>query len=591
MLTEFIKKNKNNKIYIFVSIFIIFGIFLRINNLSGINFTGDETNTLKYLIDIKGTNPNVSDFIHLLFHQNRGPGQYIINYINTSLFGYINELQIRLPFLIFSISSLYTIYIFVRKIFGKKTAFISISLFSINGLFIMFSRSAQYQSVIISLIPLILLFYYNGYTTKSYKKIILAGTLQTITILFHYDAIALMSFIVGFTLISIFHSKKTEILKQLKMFFTFIASAGIIPFLYFLEFVKNDYFNNKTSGYLSERVLGGGFMPKTPYYEVGKILSLYMPPEIWILLFILVVITLISFNKYLTAFTFKKRNVNVNINIDVRKIKILYFLSIALYTFAFFFSLFPIKPRLSSLLIYNSSLGIFSLLFISKKIKPIVFGLVSCWLLNFIAYFYFIRDPKTHVYLALIPGIILASLGIYNLITLKSKILKNLFKAIFLAVLLYISIFNLAIYRYFGHEYPWDHTTLFGKELIFVNRKGAKGSMSGVYGFGNKRHWAEIRELYEKGCITGNYKSNEKDAVSKFYLGEPDKDHISGSDAKDYVNFIYVTYPTNTDIRKLNAYESSTNLIKLKTYYNNGIPVTYVFGLQSVYKDNKLLCE
>lgn len=113
MLEKFKRVNFS---YVVAFCFILWGIFTRFWGIWYSEFQGDEINPLRYLDNIKGTTPHIWDFFNYILDQKRGPGQYVINYLNTSLFGFHGEFQIRLPFFVFSVLSILTVYLLTKKI-------------------------------------------------------------------------------------------------------------------------------------------------------------------------------------------------------------------------------------------------------------------------------------------------------------------------------------------------------------------------------------------------------------------------------------------------------------------------------------------
>ena len=101
--------------YWYVVCFILIGVFFRFYALGVNYFGGDELSTIDYLVHYGKTTPSIQIFLHFLADQDRGPGQYLINFINIFIFGYINEFQLRFPYFIFSISSIYTLFLLQIK--------------------------------------------------------------------------------------------------------------------------------------------------------------------------------------------------------------------------------------------------------------------------------------------------------------------------------------------------------------------------------------------------------------------------------------------------------------------------------------------
>lgn len=565
-------------------------IWLRFYKLGYPESFGDEINGLKYLKDYKGINPSTQEFFDFLMVQNRGPGQYLVNYINTSIFGYVNEFQIRFPFTIFSIAAIYTVYLLAKEFFednknANKLALISAVFIAVNGLYISFSKVAQYQSFIYAVIPFALVLFHKGYTLRKTKYIIFSAFLLSTAILFHYDVIVSLIFI-GFYWLYTFLFKKGENLPKLynlKIISIFTGVFLILPVWFYSQLVLHSYFQARTENYLSDRIWDGGLLPNTPYMELGKVLSIYMPFELWHIFVILIVIGMLINIRDVGNFNIFKFKINEKL------MKSFYILSVIFFYVAFIISIYPIKPKGATLVIYATSLSILGLLILSKKIKPIQLATLAYWLISFSLYFFFLGDPRTHVYVSFIPAFIIAAQGYWYLFT--GKYTKYATYFLTLVFIIYLGAFYKTIYLDKG-EYPWERKYLFNKPLTYIDRSNPDGNVQGIFGFSNYRHWKEIRDLYDKGCLVGTYNSNEKEAVTEFYLAQTSKDGPDswrippGSD-----NMIHVLYPSLWSRATINQIKRNDNYTLLKVYYNANVPVTYIYGDKVIYPEGKLLCE
>ena len=90
-----------------------FSIFVRAQDLGYSIFQGDEVNTIDFLYEMK---PGLNGTVEYLMAQKRGPVQYVLNIINVNLFGYMNEEQIRFPYLVFSVIALFSLYKLAKNI-------------------------------------------------------------------------------------------------------------------------------------------------------------------------------------------------------------------------------------------------------------------------------------------------------------------------------------------------------------------------------------------------------------------------------------------------------------------------------------------
>jgi len=243
---------------------LIISAFLRLTQLGYSNFYGDETKALYY-------KKNVSAIEHFL-NQRKGPGQFLIAWSIETVTGSYNELSTRLPSAIAGILSVYVLYLLTKNLFNKKVALISALFFSLNGLYIAFSRILQYQIhyVFFGLLSLYLL---TEYYKKHQTKILLLSALSTgAAFLFHYDAI----FFLVPVLIYILHQDK-DLRKNFKVYFKkYLIPLGLVVGVYYLPYLIFGAFRHDTLPYLLTRVVGKDLRPSSNLYTINFYNPLYL---------------------------------------------------------------------------------------------------------------------------------------------------------------------------------------------------------------------------------------------------------------------------------------------------------------------------
>jgi len=247
-LLKLISKNKVE----FLSLLILglISFYLRFTDLGFHHFYGDEVKTLFLRKD-----ESAFDF---LMEQRKGPVQFVMVWVVEKLVGF-DEYFMRLPFAIFGMLLVYVFYYFVRKTLNQnfKVSIFASFLVSLNGIYIAFSRTAQYQMVYLVFGFLSLIFFHKFlYSEKKTSKLInfvLSCVFFTLGLLTHYDVLFFL-----LPLILIFNNYK----KALLMFFC-SASASLLfyaPQIYF------GFFSTNTAGYLAKRIVGKEYLPSfTPY--------------------------------------------------------------------------------------------------------------------------------------------------------------------------------------------------------------------------------------------------------------------------------------------------------------------------------------
>ncbi len=569
---------------------ILYSIWVRIQGLGYSNFQGDEVNTVDFIYEMK------SGVLNYLLSQKRGPVQYIINILNVSLFGYYDELWIRVPYLITGILALYTVYRLSRKIFGPTVAYVAASLMAVNGLFIAFARITQYQSLMYFVIPIAVLLFINSLENfrTDRKKLFFAAILTALSLLIHYDTMSVMPFFIMGTL-TLWYREASE-QKEFKKNFTRFLSRSLIFFVpalglalaYYVPFYMNQAFNDTTSGYLQGRLFGGEFKG-----DFNSILNLFMPETALSMKLLTMYIPKFFIYTFLImglagVFAFYRR-ISGWWKFSEKLMKYFYIFAVAMILFGSWFSLYPVKPRASSLIVFIFSLVVIGILAISKKVEWYKVGLVAWFLGAYSFYFYMMRDPRTHVYVSMIPLFILSAYGFnYLLNRFSSKIYKFGLMAALLLVYLYVSGINYVVFVDKAPEYPWWDKDFLGQPVYRIKRVRHE-KIEGVFGFNNYRGWEQVAVLYKRGCLTGTFNSNEKNSITYFYM-QQDQKKLDEWDVKtDADTMIIVEGPHSWQYYETKYLPERFKL--LKTIESNGVPVSFIYGDERVYPQNKLLCE
>ena len=576
---------------------ILYSIFVRIQGLGYSNFQGDEVNTVDMLYQMKN---GVLDY---LFSQKRGPIQYLLNMGNFSLFGYHNEFWVRLPYLVTGILAIFTVHNLAKRIFNKEIAFMAAAFMAINGLFIAFARITQYQSLMYFVIPIAVLVFIKALSQDRLinKYLIISGLLVSFSLLIHYDTASVMPFfIVGFVAKGFKefknHSPIGQVYKKLGLAALVFFLLALIPaFSYYIPFFNHQAFSDTTSGYLEGRLFGGGvgtgfqgflnlFMPGTPF--ALKLLRMYIPKFFLFSFYALGFIGIFSLHTKLENI----KLLYVKLNKTIVKSSFIFFTIIL--AASSYLSLYPIKPRLSSLLVVGSAIAIASILTFSKNVKWHQAAIVTWFLGAYSFYFFIMKDARTHVYVSMIPLFPVAASGFYYLYEKlkQSKITRSAFLIVSVVVMLFVSGVNYVVFVNKAPEYPWWDKNFMSYEIYRIERvRHAK--IEGVFGFNNYRGWEQVDNFYERGCLVGTFNSNEKNSITYFYTGfdqkKGDEWGLNGYMNSD--NIMIAEGPHSWE------YESGDDLpenyVLLHTIYSEGIPVNYIYGDSAMYPNGKMLCE
>ncbi len=591
-MLQFIKKYSFPVWFTVVSfLLIIFAVYIRFQGLGYSNFQGDEVNTIDFLYMMK------DGVWNYLMSQKRGPVQYLLNIFNTWVFGYHGEVFIRLPYMIFGVLALLTTYNLARKIFDRNVALIAVLLMSVNGLFIAFARITQYQALMYFLVPIAVWVFIKSFSDSgiNYRNLTLSGVLTAVSLLIHYDTMSVMPFfIIGFLAFAHreikLHEKpiKEVIIRFTKGSLLFFTLAMGLALVYYVPFYTNQAFDETTSGYLQGRLFGGEFNSILNLFMPGtalslKLLTMYIPKFFIYLFFVLGLIGIASYVEYFDTFKIKRFVLGKQI------FRTLYLSLIAGILFVSWFSLYPIKPRASSLLVLFASLAVVGILTIYKRVPWYKAALVAWFLGAYCFYFYIMRDARTHVYVSMMPLFILAGQGVIFLLSkFKYEYLKWTLLGLLTSVLVFVSGVNYVVFADRSPEYPWWDKDFLGYEIYRIKRVRHE-KIEGVFGFNNYRGWEQVANLYEKGCLVGTFNSNEKNSITYFYLQFDQKKLDRWEVETDADNMIIVEGPHSWQYYKAQDLPERYKL--LHTIYSENYPVTFIYGNENLYPEGRMLCE
>ena len=227
--------------------------FLRLTQLGYSHFYGDETKVLFLRKD-----QALWDF---LLNQRKGPIQFLVAWFMENITGGFSEFWMRLPFALAGVASVLAFYFIVRKMFNFRVAALAAPLFSVNGFYIAFSRTVQYQSFLVffGLISLLALLY--AFENKRYQNLlfVVAAVSLALSYLSHYDAVFYDIAAAGILVWKFMEStQKNRFLKSLVLYI-------LVPFLlvvgaFYIPYIQQGYFSDLTVNYLERRADGQEYL-------------------------------------------------------------------------------------------------------------------------------------------------------------------------------------------------------------------------------------------------------------------------------------------------------------------------------------------
>ncbi len=260
---SFLKKKEN----LILILLLLGAFFLRFNNLGYSNFFGDETKTFYLDKTVSATN--------FFLDQRKGPIQFLVVWLVEKAVGKYDPLFTRLPFALSGSLALIALYLFTKKLFDVKTALFTLALFAFNGFFVGFSRTVQYQSVMLFFGFSGLYLFLKYFDTKRAVFLLLSALSLSLAVLSHYDALILLIFVFGYSF------KMRDIIKN-DFIKYFILPLLILPSLFYLPYLLNGYFSTNTLNYLGRRVIGLEYAHNMSLYTFW----VYNPSPAWLVLLI-----------------------------------------------------------------------------------------------------------------------------------------------------------------------------------------------------------------------------------------------------------------------------------------------------------------
>lgn len=215
---------------------------------------------------------------------------------------------------------------------------------------------------------------------------------------------------------------------------------------------------------------------------------------------------------------------------------------------------------------------------ILRKDKRVIVLVVLAWFAApFVFYMGLGGDPRSHIYMYILPAMILAALGIEAIISLiKAKLFGLISQAI--AWIMILAFGALTYYMLVDHtvEHPWERKTVLGYELPNLTTS----YIQGVFGFPYRRGLEQVGEMFRSGTLTGSFDSNERWSTVEFYFEAPRSSppvtyfDDPGSIPPDY--YIYVHRPFSL---RRNLPETVKNTYRIiGTIQERGLPAIDIYA-------------
>ena len=270
-LIRYFKNWQNILTFIFLTVLLSAGFFLRIRNLGYLSFWGDDGHTVIGTISIIKHGYPLLPSGFVLFHSIL---HYYLNVIPVLIFG-ATEFAFRLTSVIFGCGTIVLAYFAGKDVANKFCGFLSAAIVTFSTWYLYFSREARYFSQLQFFFLLSLYFFYLGFVREKRPFRVLAVVFFILTPLVHGN---------GFFLITAFFAllfyKGRKFFKK-----EIVIPFVLIIFLYALQIVNQVFFwkvgrSFYAAGSSVRDIISAYFRLPDPYYF--KILNIMFPRMFYI---------------------------------------------------------------------------------------------------------------------------------------------------------------------------------------------------------------------------------------------------------------------------------------------------------------------
>ncbi|MCL4300482.1 MAG: glycosyltransferase family 39 protein [Anaerolineae bacterium] len=298
-----------------VILILLLAACFRVINIHYSDYQGDEADILLRAVSLVYGQGDA-----LLTHS-KGPGEILLLNAIGTLTGRFDEQTARLPFAVAGTIAVGLIALLGQRLFNPWVGLIAGLLAAVDGVFVSYARTAQYQSVVLLLTLTAIYGYYRFYQTGSQSRHwhSLATFLLAAACLFHFETILLLPVAAYLTFASALPGSREEakqrgaeersvlqllrlthhvsrIMYHVSRFWPSLLLFIVPVALFYIPFALNP--NLKSTGTYLENRIGGGSSPPFNnlahffYYEALKYNSAYYVALFDGLLLLLVIVAL-----------------------------------------------------------------------------------------------------------------------------------------------------------------------------------------------------------------------------------------------------------------------------------------------------------
>jgi len=452
-----------------------------------------------------------------LFLHRKGPTEASIAIAFALFADGFDEFVTRFPFALASFLGIMTTYLIGREFFDSFIGFTAGLLLTIEGIFRGISCIVQFPGVVVLMLTLSVYCFYRFYQADdkwSNRWQILGAIFLAFGLLTHWDIVLVLP-----TLAFLYLSRYG--LRSLKEnALSLIGSLSVIAIMllaFYVPFVLHPYFR-KTLLYLTQEIMGAGQGPYNNLYWYTSYSIFYN--SIYYVACMSGLLVIVVVRELRRVFRQKWMVYLVSASF-MAGLVVPVFLPTGLSAEGANYSFILFLP------------WVFTLLFprkITTETKAIFFWFFTYFLVCSFA----IREPNLHYYLFSPAWAIIAGLGLKRVYDFDfRRLIVGLFgrriprdvraiyrRGILLLLVLLYGLFTFYTYLIFIQHDPVYIAGFAERKHPLYWTPQVSYPRSGLFGFPHKSGWKTIGYLYRTGVLRGDYMSNEKRQISRWYIGE-----------------------------------------------------------------------
>jgi len=452
-----------------------------------------------------------------LFLHRKGPTEASITIAFALFADGFDEFVTRFPFALASFLGIMVTYLIGRRLFNSFVGFTAGLLLTIEGIFRGISCIVQFPGVVVLMLTLSLYCFYRFYQANdmwSNRWQILGTVFFAFGLLSHWDIVLILP------TLAFLYLSKCDLRSLKENALPLVGSLSVIAIMllvFYVPYILHPYFQ-KTLLYLTKEIMGAGQGPyNNLYWYISYSIfynSVYYVAFMSGLLMTVVVGELRRVLQQQWLLYIVSASLIMGLVVPV-------FLPTGLSVNGANYSFVLFVPWLFILLFSRK---------ITTETKTVFFWFFTYFLICSFA----IREPNLHYYLFSPAWAIIAGLGLKRIYDfeprrliagLSWRVILRDFRAIYQRGISLLFIMLYGLFAFYTYLIFIQHDPLYivgfpeRKHLLYRTPQ-VSYPRSGLFGFPHKSGWKTIGYLYRAGVLRGDYMSNEKRQIPRWYIGE-----------------------------------------------------------------------